>query len=1021
MRRFVALLTAVPLVAALVTAGVMPAIAGSVGAPAAVAPVAALPAYLPNVTQFDIDGFLQAATLGGPGAGALQGGSLTVNGQVVTVPAETIVILPANALTWQELFAQAPAPYTGVATGMAMADVPTPIATYEVHVIGNRVGDQYIAGMVNIDQQGLNSGAGYINFINYATGQFEVGGLIGVAGTGTVVELNDPLGRFGRLGGNNTGVSVDPRFTVDADNPTVAAGTGFPMCIPRVAPAGPADAVSDPLCPQTNRIPDPAGGYVISQTMTNPALIPLGGALDPSIQAPMEVGDYVTFAGNLVNTSATPTAAVPGATTYILAHTVGNNMAIYTAAGTNPAYVSIEVGLIGTGGLTVLGAGEAAIRTRFEGMTSDATRNIHLYGVDVHPDGSTTDRDWGTIGVDPGPAGGAGAVQGRWRFRPPCLANGTVPTKPQTQCVNGPGNDFLPPTREVRAVIEGQQGQVPGLAGAVTYANGIYAGQYHAPIDEYIFPENVPGTPIVANNFEAIPFLACGGYSSATGVIGGQLNPWPGATAPVCPKAPTADAGGPYTVNSGATVTLAGAGTGSLPLTFSWAVPAAGTLSDRTIAGPVFTAPRVSVSTVINLSFTVSNTVGSTTATTTVTVNAAQAPVVDPIAAQTVTSGSHGTFAVTGSDPNLPAHTPLTFHVTQTGSPALGNVAVAANGPTGANVDFNAPGGVTTPTDITVTVTATNSVGVVSAPVSTTVTITPAAVGTAPVAAAGGPYTVTSGSQVTLAGSATGSTPVTFLWTVSAGTLNSTSNASPVFTAPSVLVDTVVNVSLTATNAFGSNTSTSTINVSASVPPTVAAIAPVTVSSGANGSITVTGSDPNTPAKLPLVFTATQAGAPALLNLTVTVLSPTSARLNFTAPTLPLGQVTSTTVTLTVKAANSLGQLSANRTVVVTVKPLPDAPVITNAEFRTSKVRLVITASSNVISPNVSLVLLPYVTTTGSTFDPSVLGDTFTNGGGGLYTLTLVGAPQPAAGLVLQVRSNLGGLSPLHALDRIRA
>ncbi|HEX3093900.1 MAG TPA: hypothetical protein VHW72_14805, partial [Candidatus Angelobacter sp.] len=56
-------------------------------------------------TQFDITGFIQSASLGGPGAGSHQGGSITVNGHVVTVPAETIVILPANALTWQELFA----------------------------------------------------------------------------------------------------------------------------------------------------------------------------------------------------------------------------------------------------------------------------------------------------------------------------------------------------------------------------------------------------------------------------------------------------------------------------------------------------------------------------------------------------------------------------------------------------------------------------------------------------------------------------------------------------------------------------------------------------------------------------------------------------------------------------------------------------------------------------------------------------------------------------------------------------
>jgi hypothetical protein len=40
------------------------------------------------------------------------GGTMTINGHNIVVPAETVVILPASALTWQELFAQSPAPYT---------------------------------------------------------------------------------------------------------------------------------------------------------------------------------------------------------------------------------------------------------------------------------------------------------------------------------------------------------------------------------------------------------------------------------------------------------------------------------------------------------------------------------------------------------------------------------------------------------------------------------------------------------------------------------------------------------------------------------------------------------------------------------------------------------------------------------------------------------------------------------------------------------------------------------------------
>jgi hypothetical protein len=60
--------------------------------------VAQLP--VPASSQFDITGFIQVATLGGPGTGAgtgaHQGGNIIINGHLITVPSETIVILPAN-------------------------------------------------------------------------------------------------------------------------------------------------------------------------------------------------------------------------------------------------------------------------------------------------------------------------------------------------------------------------------------------------------------------------------------------------------------------------------------------------------------------------------------------------------------------------------------------------------------------------------------------------------------------------------------------------------------------------------------------------------------------------------------------------------------------------------------------------------------------------------------------------------------------------------------------------------------
>ena len=52
------------------------------------------------------------------------GGHLVVNGQDITIPDETVVILPANALTWAELFDQAPPPYAGTGqTGLAQMKI----------------------------------------------------------------------------------------------------------------------------------------------------------------------------------------------------------------------------------------------------------------------------------------------------------------------------------------------------------------------------------------------------------------------------------------------------------------------------------------------------------------------------------------------------------------------------------------------------------------------------------------------------------------------------------------------------------------------------------------------------------------------------------------------------------------------------------------------------------------------------------------------------------------------------------
>jgi hypothetical protein len=806
------------------------------------------------------------------------GGMITVNGHAIIVPSETIVILPANALTWQELFAQAPAPYTGAATGMALGDIPAPLTTYEAHVIGNRVlggaggADVYIAGLIWISQQGLNSGQGFINCISYANPaatEILVGGLIGNCATGARIRINDPAVGLTGTGRYGAAFTPDARFTVDQDNPTIASITGFPMCIPRVDPA----IASDPLCPQSQRplvgnpaaactAPATAGLPCTSFTMLAPPVVP-GSQLDPTVQAPFEVGDFVTYAGTLVQDAApaTPTAGPwPGtASTYIAAHTMINNTAIYTAAGTDPAYVTIEVSLIGTGGLTVIGANEAAIRTRFEGFTSDVSpvaasqRLIKLYGIDLNPlTGATSDRYLGVIGVDPGPPNGA--AKGRWRFRPPCDPFGTVEAKPDKQCVMNAANTFLPPTREVRAVIGASQDgtKAPAFTAPITpasptAANGIVYGQYHAPIAEYIFPEQLPGmAPIPENNFNTIPFLTGGGYTSSAGTLVGQLNPWPSNVTvnPPCTVLPTANAGPGYTVPSGGTVTLTGSGT----------------------------AP-------------------------------------DPI--------------------------------------------------------------------------------------------------------------------------------LTYAWTVTLGALSNPAISNPVYTAPVVAAPTADTATLTVTTCAGASAPNSaTININAANAPTVDPIAPVTVFSGAAGIIPITGSDPNVPALTPLTFTAVQVPAGTLNPFTVTQLPPTGARINFTAPILPLNQLTPTLVTVNVTATNTGNLPSAAQPTTVTVNPIPDVITVASAEYRTSLKRLIITV--NDANPNVTLKLQSYVTSTGTTYNPDPaaggVGNVFTNNNNGTYSLTINGVPAPACGNPLgyqtpcptpplDVKSNIQnvpGDTGFFALTRIR-
>jgi len=314
------------------------------------------------------------------------GGKIIVGGVNVILPRNLLIDLPANRLSLQQIFKQAPTGCLAAGqSGLAKTDTCNATGTggfATISAVRTAAGD-IIAGDVFIEK-GREAVAGKITYINYTEGYFRVNGLPNDATTGIMVRLNDPGSRHtiqsgaGCAGGPNC--SPDPRFTLDPDNYTNTFTTGYPMCIPSTVsratqtalsavggiaiPAGTiaqaaADGSGDILCPSTNRTPVPE--FAIEPPVA-----------DSRRFAPIMVGDSVVAEGNL---------EIIGGVRFVSTHTIQVQKALGTrrVAG-QPDYLFLEEVFIEAPGFQ-----NQRARAMWIGFTTLAPTDVDIWSIHRDP------------------------------------------------------------------------------------------------------------------------------------------------------------------------------------------------------------------------------------------------------------------------------------------------------------------------------------------------------------------------------------------------------------------------------------------------------------------------------------------------------------------------------------------------------------------------------------------------------------------------------------------------------------
>ncbi|MCY1042751.1 myxosortase-dependent M36 family metallopeptidase [Corallococcus sp. bb12-1] len=379
-------------------------------------------------------------------------------------------------------------------------------------------------------------------------------------------------------------------------------------------------------------------------------------------------------------------------------------------------------------------------------------------------------------------------------------------------------------------------------------------------------------------------------------------------------RAPVANAGADFTVDTRTQAALDGAGTDpdgdAVSLLWAQTTGPAVTLSSTTAAKPTFTAPDVATTTTLTFTLTASANGQTATDTVIVTVKGVdRAPTANAGVDITADERTNVTLAGSGEDADGDA---LTYQWEQ-----LAGTEVTLTGATTAAPSFTAP-------DVSGTTTLSFKLTVTAAGKSATdtVNVTVKNVDRAPTANAGADFEAASRASATLNGSGADvdGDALSFHWEQTAGdtvTLTGADTASASFTTPDVNAPTELTFRLTVT--AGGQSATDLVNVTvrkSNRHPVGEAPATITVNEGDAVELDASGiTDPDGDA---LTFTWTQVGGS-----TVATTGAGTSKLTFTAPQVQAD----TALAFSLVAKDADGATAGPFVYTVTVKNVNQAPV----------------------------------------------------------------------------------------------